>query len=70
MDLRRFIEEKWVRTRTLAPVPKVGTSTHCVEEIWYQYKKFGHGYPFTSKGLVSVPVPELPATLFLHTLHC
>ena len=68
--------EKWQnlpflgRTHTLVPIPKVGTSTHCVEGIWYRYEKFGHQYPFTSKGLVPVPVPELPTTLFLHTLHC
>ena len=78
MDLMRFIEEKvsgiWKnlsflgRTRKRVQVPKVGTNTHCAEGIWYWY-------PFTSRGLVPVPIkvvpiPMLPATLFLYPLHC
>ena len=68
-----FCGEKWQnlpflgRIRTLVPVPKVGISTHSTEGNWYRY-------PFTSKGLVPVPikvvpVPMLPVTLFFHTLH-
>ena len=67
--------EKWQnlpflgRTRTLVPIAKVGTGTHCTKGIWYQYQKIGYRYPFTSKGLVPVlikvvSVPMLPATLF------
>ena len=76
-----FVGEKWKnlpflgRTRTLVPVPRVGTSTHSTEGNWYRYQNLGYLYPFTSKGLVPVPikvvlVPELPATLFLYPLHC
>ena len=59
------------RTRTLVPVPKVGTGTHSTEGNWYRYQKLGYRYPFTSKGLVPVPIKvvlvlELPATLFLY----
>ena len=62
------------RTRTLVPASKVGTGTHCVERKWYQYQKKGYRYPFTSRGLVQemikvVPVPMLPATLFLYPLY-
>ena len=85
MDLRRFIEEKvserWPnlsflgRTRKRVPIPKVSTGTHCAGGIWYQYQKFGYQYPFTSKGLVSVPInvapiPMLPAALIFVPLHC
>ena len=76
-----FVGEKWQnllflgKTRTLVPVPKVGTGTHSIERNWYRYQKLGYRYPFASKGLVPVPikvvpVPELPATLFLFPLHC
>ena len=62
------------RTCTLVPVPKVGIGTHSIEENWYRYQKLGYQYPFTRERLVpipnkGVPVPELPAILFLHTLH-
>ena len=69
MDLRRFIEEKWVRN---------GKTCHFWVKLanWYRYQKLVYRYPFTSRGLVPVPVklvpvpvklvsvPELPATLF------
>ena len=63
------------RTHTLVPVPKVGSDTHCIEGNWYLYHLLGYRYPFTREGLVlvpnkGVPVPELPATLFLYPLHC
>ena len=85
MDLRKFIEEKvserWQnlsflgRTHKRVPIPKVGTGTHCVGGIWYRYQKFGYRYPFTSKGLVPVPIkvvpiPMLPTTLIFVPLHC
>ena len=79
MDLRRFNEEKWVRNGKIGHfwaepthwyryqkwVP--GTGTHSTEGKWYRY-------PFTREGLVpvpnkGVPIPMLPTTLFLHTLH-
>ena len=76
-----FVGEKWQdlpvlgKTRNSVPVPKVvllvpigqrqsgagtdqsGIGTLSPVKDWYRY-------PFTSKGVV--PVPELPATLFLH----
>ena len=72
--------EKWKnmlflgRTCTLVLVPKVGTDTYSIEGNWYRYQKLGYRYPFTKEGLVlvpnkGIPVPMLPATLFLHTLH-
>ena len=76
-----FVGEKWQnlpfmsRIRTLVPIPKVATGTHCIEGNWYRYQKLRYRYSFTSKGLISVPikvvlVPELPTTLFLYPLHC
>ena len=69
--------EKWQnlpflgRPSTLVSVPKVGTGTHSTEGNWYWYQKLGYWYPFTSKGLVSIPikvvsVSMLPAALFLY----
>ena len=55
--------------------PHIGTGTESGN--WYPMdrgkvvpvpKVGGTGTPFNSKGLL--PVPELPATLFLYPLHC
>ena len=83
MDLRRFIEEKWVRNGKichfwaepakgywypkLVLVPIVQRDVVPVPKIWVPV-------PIDSEGLVLVPikvvpVPMLPATLFLRTLH-
>ena len=76
-----FMGEKWQnrpfmgKTRTLVPVPKVGTGTHSTKGNWYRYRNLGYRYPFTREGLVpipnkGVPVPVLSTTLFLYPLHC
>ena len=63
MDLGRYIEEKWVRN---AKIRHFLGKTH----EWYRYQKVVP-VPIGSKGLVPVPVkvvpiPLLPATIFLH----
>ena len=46
-----FVGEKWKnlsflrRTRTLVPLPKVGTGTHFLLGNWYRYQKLGYWYP-------------------------
>ena len=55
--------------------PNISTGTRCVERKWYQYQKKGYQYPFTSRGLIPVPikvvpVPMLPTTLFVYPLYC
>ena len=61
--------EKWQnlpflgKTRTLVPVPKVGTGTHWIETKWYRYRSMWYWYPFTSKGLVPLPIKVVPVSV-------
>ena len=71
MDLRRFIEENWVRN---------GKICHFWAELalWDRYPLCRGDLipvPIDRRGPVPVPikvvpVPMLQTTLFLHTLHC
>ena len=52
INLRRFIEEKWVRMAKSAifwAEPASGTGTHYAEEKWYRYQSKWYGYPSTMK---------------------
>ena len=65
-DLGRFIEEKWVKNDEICRF--LGRTRE-----WYQYQKLVP-VPIDRRGLVLVPVqvvpiPMLPATLFLYPLH-
>ena len=64
------------RTRNSVPVPKRGVPVPIGQrQSGTGTKSWWYRYPFTSKGLVPVPikvvpVPMLPVALFLYPLHC